>query len=351
MRIAVDADLCVQRPAVRGAIGNRAGNGDGRAASQPEVEGRRLAVRDVEVVLGPRLIVELADGYVVPTDRDGKVVVACGIRRRGVAAGRRDRGIADGRAGLRVTHPARDHPVRRGGQRGDTVGRAQAGRPVPARTGSAEHVAARTVAASGDVVELRGRAIRVRHRIAAGHRRPGERVHGRSERRRQARSADLQPPVLTVGVVDGQAGVRIGVGRQIGFGPVGASRSNVLLVHGFRLVPRATAAAAAPSGFRPASCDRLIAHERCPTHGNHVRIGGRPTRNVARVSGARGNHNTRMVVVVVQILLAGGSVGHAVGVRHEASTEADGSIDGLAQAGESVVVAFHEQDVAGRARG
>ena len=138
------------------------------------------------------------------------------------------------------------------------LGRPQAGDQVVAGTGG------EAVVALGDVVEVARcelvQAVEVRQHLggaeglAAGEDAAlvGDGGHAGPERRRHAGAADLHPRgrgAEVERVVDGHAGVRVGVGSDVGIGALAvvAAEAVVLLVGGYREGLAVPAAAAGPA--------------------------------------------------------------------------------------------------------
>ena len=178
---------------------------------------------------------------------------------------------------------------------GDAVGGPKSRRAIPAWTGLAERLAAVAVLPALDVVEARLVAVKVRVVVV----RP---IAGKSEdrsddRRRDGSAAEDQPPAFTIGVIDRNAGIRIGIGRCIGFRTVGTAGVQVALEARLCVDMTASAPGARPRGLFAG----LVGRQRRSADGGHRWKNGGPLRGcfITVVSGRRGNRDTADVEVVV----------------------------------------------------
>src|SRR5439155_16393123 len=179
------------------------------------------------------------------------------------------------------------------GERRGAVGGTRAGRPVPAGAGGAPGRTARAVVAAGHV-ERRGRVGgRVGGRVVARTGGTGQRVHGGDDRRGGAGAAVDLPARVAVGVVHGDAGVRVGDRGHVRLRPAGA-RGRHGLPGRLGVVRGAAGTGAAPGRLRPAARVGRAAQRRAADRRDVPRR-GRVRRADPVVAAARGDHHARGV--------------------------------------------------------
>src|SRR5580692_722390 len=178
---------------------------------------------------------------------------------------------------------------------GDAVGSAEPRRTVPPRTRRAKRLATGAVLAARNVVEARLVGVKVRVIVV----RPisGKREDGSDDRRRDRSAAEDEPAAFTIGIVDGDAGIRIGIGRRVGLRTVRTAGVEVVLKAGLCIDRTATAPGERPRGLRAGAVGR----ERRSADGSHGWENRGPLRGfvVAVVSGRRGDCDTGDVEVAV----------------------------------------------------
>ena len=172
----------------------------------------------------------------------------------------------------------------------------------------------------------------------------GEGVDRGDDRRGGAGAAVDGPAAAAVGLVDGDAGLRVGHRGDVGVGALAAAGGDVLERRlGHR--DRAAAAGAAPGGFGPAAGAAALGQRGAADRGDVLR-GGRVADAVAGVAGAGGDRDARVVEVAgvvagfAAVLTAAVAVGHVLGAQRHGGVHRGAEVGGARLAG------FDEQDVA-----
>ncbi len=341
-----DGHLRGQWPAVTGPVSDVAGHGGRRGRLQGEVAGGGLPVGDGHPVRGAVGVAERGGHHVVLADLQRKRVRAvrggvCHLVTDG------DGGVRDGLAGVGIADRAGQRAMLpRLGEGRDAVGSAEpGGSVVPLGARAQVGASALSVVAGDDVVEGASCEVGERVRVLVGGRGTGERVGGGDEWGRGARPAHHLPAASTVGLVDGDAGLRVRYRGDVGDGPLGAV--GVELDVGFFLVPRTATPGTAPDRLGPAAGvvrgAQCGAADRCD-----IRRCCGVGRAVPVITGAHGHRDAGVVVVGVGLGLLG-ELGPAVAVGHVVGAEVDRGLHGLAEFVDVGAVGLHEKDVAVRA--
>src|SRR5690348_13615214 len=236
------------------------------------------------------------------------------------------------------------------GEGRDSFRGAPAGRAVVARLRGAQIAgAAAAVAAGGDVVEGRGAGRRVGEgrRVGAAGGGAAEGVHTGDDRRGRARATEGVPAGRDpVGVVDRDAGGRVGDGRDIGDGPLRAARVRLpgrLRVVGGAAGAGALGAAGLPDALGPAAAVGA-GGQGGTADGGHVVGGCRVLGAVAGVTRGDGDGDAGVVEVRGVVGGVGGGLRAAVAVGDVLRAQGDGLVHRLAEVGHGGGGGLDEQD-------
>src|SRR4051812_20044989 len=174
-----------------------------------------------------------------------------------------------------------------------------------------------------------------------------QRVDTGDDRRCDACAAKDQPAARAVGVIDRDAGARVGHGGDIGDGAPATAR--VVLPAWLGNIRAASTSGTAPDGLAPAARIRSASQARA-AHSSDILRGGRELNAIAAIAGADSNSPAGVVeVAVIGRGALSAKLAAAVAIADRVGAQRSSSIDRRSQIREAVIVSLDKQDLAVRA--